>query len=123
MKVDNHYTLTLITTSGQQQAIGIGGSPKFHVFKDWTPAHGAIADAVATIGLDNVLAIARTSVRKQGKRVEFNVTHLSRDEVRELCQRSPNIDYHRIQRRDGRSVRVSVPVDDYGDPSPSDGQL
>jgi len=123
MKIDNRYTLTLITTTGELVPIGAGGlMPKFHVFNDWTRAHGAIADAIATIGIDNVLTIAQTSVRRQGERVEFNVTHLERGHIVELCASFKSND-HRTKRRDGRSGRVTIPVDDYGDPSPSDGQL
>lgn len=106
MKIDNHYTLTLITTTGEQVPIGIGGLPNFHVFKDWALAHGAIADVVATIGMERILTIAQTTVRRQGGHVDVNVTHLERNHIVELW---------------GRSVCVSVPYDD--EASPSDGQL
>jgi hypothetical protein len=132
MKVLNRHTLTLITTAGEIVPIGIGGAPKFHVFKGWTRAHRAIANVVATLGLDNVLTIAQTCVVRRGADVDFTVTHLTRGHIEELCT-SVQIVGHRTKRSDGRSVRVSVPVDvdadvdadvdDYGDPSPSDGQL
>lgn len=116
------YTLMLVDIHGTLTPIGKGGDTKFHAFKHWPHAHGAIADVVESIGLDQVLAIAQTTVRRDGERVQFDVTHYSQTKVGELRD-SFKSNAQRIKRSDGRSVRVTVPDDDHGDPSPSDGQL
>lgn len=80
------YTLTLITTVGEQTPIGPGGTPTFHRFHDWTEASGAMADVVATIGLHHVHAIATTTTQtRDGKLDQFSASHFDANEVAEIC--------------------------------------
>jgi hypothetical protein len=108
------YTLTLIGKDGLQCSIGERGAPKFHLFHDWNKARLAIADAVATVGLNNVHTVATVMTQTfDGQLVDFNVSHFTPNELRDLCELA---NHHHdkpgqyVTRGDGRRVRVTVPT-------------
>lgn len=65
------YSLTLIGTDGLQFPIGRNGAPisSGTLFHSWDKARAAIADVVATIGIEHVHAVAYTMTQVQGGRM------------------------------------------------------